>query len=90
MSLDEDYLGRLTLRQYDYLVKRLFDKRKNSDYKVAAIQAAIYNTVPRKNKKVYKPEDFLPKEVKRKTWQEQLAEVERLNMLFGGIDKRKN
>lgn len=57
----------------------------------ARICATIANFVPMRTKKgkSFKEEDFMPKKTRKKTEQEMLKEVMRLNALFGGTVIRK-
>jgi len=61
---------------------------KNKQHLTGLICATIANFAPSKKRKVYKIEDFIAKERKKKTGKEMLKTVERLNKLFGGKDTR--
>ena len=68
---------------------------ERADYRMGVIASILANVNRRKKTdKQYSPKDFMPvfnKEKKRKqTWQEQLQVVERMNKVYGGVDKRKN
>lgn len=81
------------MRQFDLLVKRFSISIERQEFRVAKICASIYNAngVKRKGtKKGFLPKDFLPKPERVNNWKNQLQMVERLNKMFGGIDKRQN
>lgn len=95
LGLTNEQWRRLTLLQYDALVKRLSNKIELNNNRIAKLSAVIYNAngVQKKGVKNYhwQPKDFLSKvEGKRQPWQEQLKLAEMLNKAFGGIDNRKN
>ena len=56
-------IGKLTPQQFNAILEELAHQesieRYNQNYQVASILAAIYNTIPTKNRKVFKPSDFL-------------------------------
>ncbi len=56
-------IGKLTPKQFNGLMEELqfqeAQEQYREDYNVASILAAIYNTIPRKNRKTFKPKDFL-------------------------------
>lgn len=91
----------MTLRKFDALVKRLNFNYKVEEIRVAKIQRAIFeaNRKPGVNmvavrKTPYKLDEFLPEDFieksQEKSYDHLLKKVEFLNMLFGGLDKRKN
>jgi len=72
-------IGELTPTQFNELVKELqFQEAQEQychDYNIASILAAIYNTIPSKSRKVFKPQDFLRRaEPKRQAVKEKLLE----------------
>jgi len=94
LGLSNEQWRRLTLLQYDALVKRLSNKIEREENRIAKLSAIIYNAngVKRRgaSKKPWAVSDFLPKKETRKPWQEQLKLAEMLNKAFGGVDKRKH
>jgi len=62
-SLNLQDIGKLTPRQFNELLKELYFQEAQEEYRkahsVASILAAIYNTIPKKSRKVFKAEDFL-------------------------------
>lgn len=95
LGLNNEQWRRLTLLQYDALVKRLSNKIELNNNRIAKLSAVIYNANGAQKKGVknycWQPKDFLVKEEgKRQPWQEQLKLAEMLNKAFGGIDNRKN
>lgn len=65
---------------------------KKDRYNTALICSTIANFVPMRSKKgkIYKPQDFMPKEKKKpQSTKQMLAMVEALNKAFGGVDLRK-
>lgn len=68
------------------------DKRADLRAAIVASTVANVNRDPKKRRKAYSPEDFMPKferKRKRSSWQAQLQMVEMLNAAFGGRDMRK-
>lgn len=71
-------IGKLTIEQCNDLMKELqFQEAREQyrqDFSIASILAAIYNTIPTKSRKTYKPRDFLaqqePKREKEKSLEE--------------------
>jgi hypothetical protein len=61
IGLTDYQFWRLTLRQYNALVKRLNEKEEAQRYNHAAILAQIHNTTATKKSELMKPEDFLGK-----------------------------
>lgn len=47
------------------------------------------NPFRRRGARLAKPEDFVAREPRRMTWQQQLATVTMLNAALGGADRRK-
>ena len=81
--------GRLTLREFDHLVKRFSISNDRREFQVAKICSSIYNAsgTTKKNKQLFSPDDFLPrKEIESSNI---LHKVELLNRMFGGLDNRK-
>ena len=78
------------MRQFDLLVKRFSISIDRKEYRVAKICSSIYNAsgTKKRNKKAFSPDDFLPKKEIVKV--NLLKKVEALNIMFGGLDKRKN
>lgn len=67
---------------------------ERADLRAGIIASTIANANrdPKRRRKPYKPEDFMPKFAKdrpRQTWQEQLAIVSAMNAALGGKDLRK-
>lgn len=58
-------IGELTLNQFNELIKELqsqeAQEQYRQDYSIASILAAIYNTIPTKSRRTFKPKDFLGK-----------------------------
>lgn len=56
-------IGALTPMQFAEILNEVMFQESVEEYRrqfaIASILAAIYNTIPRKGKKVYKPSDFL-------------------------------
>ena len=79
----------LTVGEFLDILEGFNKRRKHELYNVAAIIAAIYNTVrdAKKHKEPYKPEDFLPK--RKQTQKDLMDQVAALNVMFGGTDSRK-
>lgn len=65
-------------------------EKKQEDYRTATVCAVIANCNrdTKKRKKPFTPDDFMPKEKKVQTWQEQLTIVEMLNEALQGKDRR--
>lgn len=69
---------------------------ERADLRMAIIASTIANANrdPKKRRKPFKPEDFLPKfdrsQREPQSWQEQLKIVELLNVAFGGRDLRQS
>ncbi len=91
----DDFWG-LTLREYLKLWERYSAEQDNRDYRAALIAASIYNTVPRKDRKVFTPDDFLAKKQQKskqkahQAKQQNMREtVEYLNKVFRGRDLRE-
>ena len=78
------------MRQFDLLVKRFSISIDREEFRVAKICSSIYNANGVKIKGIKKigPEHFLPKKEIKSV--DLLRKVETLNMMFGGLDKRKN
>lgn len=71
----------------------LFGDRR-ADLRAAIVASTVANAHrnPKKRRRAYSPEDFMPKfgrRKKRSSWQTQLQTVEMLNAAFGGRDLRK-
>ncbi len=72
-------IGKLTPSQTNEIIKEIqfqeSQEQYRQDYNVASVLAAIYNTIPTKSHKVYKPRDFLGRaEPQRKTKKEKTLE----------------
>jgi hypothetical protein len=73
------------------LFRRWKDENKRRDFRSAQVTAAVYNTIPTKNGKVWSPDDFMPNydpPPKPMTVQQTVDYVATLNRLFGGEDLR--
>lgn len=71
----------------------LFGDRR-ADLRAAIVASTVANAHrnPKKRRRAYSPEGFMPKfgrRKKRSSWQTQLQTVEMLNAAFGGRDLRK-
>jgi len=90
--LSEEEFRKLNLKQFDALLKRKYENKKNekkkADYRAGIVAATIANVFRDKKQKPFKPDDFMPKEKKKQDWQTQLQVVEMLNKALGGKDKR--
>ena len=62
-------------------------EHRRMDWRFGMLASVIVNTTPRKNKKTFKPEDFMPKEKKQQTTDEMLATVKMLQKMYGGSFK---
>jgi len=66
-----------------------------ADVRSAIIASVVANSNrdPKKRKKAFTIEDFIPKfgeqEKRQQGWEEQLQNVQMLNEAFGGVDERK-
>lgn len=90
MHLGEAEFWGLTMRQLDALMRRLAQKQKREDLlaaRVCMVMANI-NRDPKKRRRPFTEDDFMPKVARRQTWQQQLAFVEQLNAALGGEDHR--
>ena len=63
-NLTRSEIGKLTISQFNEIIKEVYYQESIDEYRgqhsVASILAAIYNTIPRKRgSKVFKAEDFL-------------------------------
>ena len=72
-------IGELTPKQFNELMEELqfqeSQEQYRQDHAIASILAAIYNTIPRKSHKTFKPKDFLSRtEPKRATVEEKSLE----------------
>lgn len=84
-------IGKLTPSQTNEIIKEIqfqeSQEQYRQDYNVASILAAIYNTIPTKSHKTFKPRDFLgraePQRKKEKTLEE-LAKDKGIKMPKGG------
>jgi len=90
LGLTDEEFWRLTPRELDALSKRTVARRDREDYQVALLCAVIANTAPRRRKRPFKPEDFLPKRRARtrQTPEQMLRVIEMLNAALGGQDLR--
>ncbi len=93
--LRPDDFWELTLRDYMKLLDRYIIGLENEEYFAAMICAAVYNTVPRKDRKTFAPQDFMAKKQKQEQQKRQQNEqdmrdtVVYLNQVFGGKDLRE-
>lgn len=70
--------------------KSIVEQNKRDNERTALICATIANSMrSKKGGRVFKIDDFMPKERVVMTDQQMLKKVEQLNALFGGTDKRK-
>jgi len=77
---------RLTLREFHYLSKAYEQKEKREHYRFALVCSVIANA-NRSKGKPFRPEDFMPKEKKKKqTWQEQLKVLQLFVAAYGDGD----
>lgn len=63
-NLNRETIGKLTIPQFNEILKEVYYQESIEEYSraysVALLQAAIYNTIPRKRgSKVYQAKDFL-------------------------------
>ncbi len=74
-----------------YALEPFGEERADLQAGIIASTIANVNRDPKKRRRPYKPQDFMPKFDAEKTqdWQSQLAMVEMLNAAFGGADKRE-
>ena len=90
LGLIENDFWRLTLLQFDALIKRHSLNMDRLDYRTARIESAIYNghgiKKKGKSKHIWTPDVFLAK--KPMTQGNMMKKVEQLNRLFGGKDIR--
>jgi len=75
------------------LLGRAQRAEERADYRTGIIAATVANAFRSKKGKAFSPEDFMPRQQRRKavqpkTAEEMLAIVEMLNVAFGGEDKR--
>lgn len=70
MGISEEQFWRLTLKQYDALVRRLNKKKKDDAWNVANIMAQIHNAHITKESDAVKPQDFMPRENKKLSGEE--------------------
>jgi hypothetical protein len=67
LGLSSEETGRLTLKEFDALCKRMKIRDKMGQYSNALICCAIYNSQRTSRKqKVLKPSDFIGEEIKKK------------------------
>lgn len=80
----------MTPKEFNALSGRWRDEQKRLDSRVALIAALIANANrdPKRRKKPYAVEDFMPKERQRKSANQMLETVKVLHAAFGGKDKR--
>lgn len=100
MGLTENDFWQLTLKELDALFKRNNKvqkrKRKEAFYRSGIVASVIANCHrdPKKRKKAFKPEDFMPQDKKEKgqkqNWKSQLKMIKALNAAMGGTDKTKD
>lgn len=89
-QLSEEEFHDMTFEQFHYLADRVKENERRLDRRAALICSVIAN-VNRNKKKRSKPygvEDFMPREKKKQTWQQQLKFVEGLTRALGGKDLR--
>jgi len=84
LGLSEEEFWRITPRMYMALSRRLEKRRQMELHDLASILAAIYNTIPRKDKKIFRAEDFLPKKKRNQKPEEQLKVSRAINLMLGG------
>jgi hypothetical protein len=74
---------RLTLREYHYLSKSHEAGAKREHYRFALVCSVIANA-HRSKGKPFKPDDFMPRERRKKqTWQEQLQVLQQFVASYG-------
>jgi len=97
LGLSENEFWSLSPRELSELFRlenKIRKKEKTeADFRAGVVASTIANVFrnPKKKKKAYRPQDFMPqekKEVKQKSWKDQLKFVEKLNDALGGQDKR--
>ncbi len=75
-------IGCLTPAQFNALLEELqfqeLQEQYRHDFSVAAILAAIYNTIPTKSRRIYKPRDFIGVAPKRKSQEESIEKLARV------------
>jgi len=90
LGLGDEEFWRLTPRQYSALVERLEEQKRWESWQTGLICSTLANIFAKKGHRL-KPEDFMPRFPKKpKSWKEQLVIVERLNVFFGGVDRRRD
>lgn len=68
---------------------KAFKRRKQlGDWRAAMVASVIANVNRPKGRRAYKVSDFMPREKRRQSWQDQLKQVELLNAMLGGKDLR--
>ena len=90
LRLTEEEFWRLTPRQFFALQDRWLNEVEIRDYHAALVATILANIHRPKTKKPFKITDLMPDRRGRKaaepkqTWQQQLALVKQLHLLFGG------
>ena len=79
-----------TLSEFEKQASAFSKLEKKRDSRAALVCSVIAETNRNKKKrrKPYKVADFMPRERKKQTWEQQLKFVEILNKALGGEDKR--
>lgn len=79
----------MTVREVSMHMDGYRHREERLDFRAALIAAMIANANrdPKKRRKPYQPQDFMPRyERKAQTWEQQLRVVRALNAAFGGAD----
>jgi len=87
LELSEDDFWRLTMREYDALLRRRNMNQEGEMYRAAFIVSSIYNVNRdvKKKPEPFRPEDFMAKRATSKQTPEDMLEmVKHLHAAFGG------
>lgn len=88
LGLTDAEFGRLTMKEFDVLLRRKVKRDENETLKFGMIAAAVYNTMRRKRTdKVFKATDFISKRRVQRTADEIFAKVKAINAFFNGSRK---
>ena len=84
-GLSPDDVWGLSFDEFHVLLKRHQEAEERAFYQTAIICSVIANVNRGKNKKAYKPEDFMPKKRDNRSMIEKAGAI---NEMFGGTDTR--